>query len=410
MQGSVRKKGNRWYYSFEAASVDGKRKRIERAGGNTKKEAEAALRKAIDEYENAGNLFKPSDMSVSDYMDYWMKNYVEVECAPNTISGYRGVIKNHIKPKLGHYKLKSLSTPVLNDFILGIYNSGYTRKMLIYIKTVISGALNYAVTTARLISTNPMVGVKVPSYKKGGKKGRTREAITIETFNKLISRFQEGSNFYIPLMLGFHAGLRIGEAYALTWEDIDLKNGTINVNKQITKPDGYKNWFFSSPKYDSFREIGIGTELLEVLRKERKKQLENEIKYGIHYTTQYAIKSIDGQREYNYVMQSEKSVGNVGSRINLVNVRENGQMMTPESFKYASRVIRYELEESEFDYHTLRHTHTTLLIEHGADVKYVSERLGHKDINTTLKIYTSVTDKMRKNNIEILDKITSNVK
>ena len=67
MAGHVRKRGNKWYYSFEASSVDGKRKRIERVGGRTKKEAEAALRKALQEYENAGLHFEPSEISVADY-------------------------------------------------------------------------------------------------------------------------------------------------------------------------------------------------------------------------------------------------------------------------------------------------------------------------------------------------------
>ena len=106
MAGHIRKRGNKWYYSFEASSVDGKRKRIERVGGRTKKEAEAALRKALQEYENAGLHFEPSEISVADYMDYWFKNYVMVNCKYNTQSAYEIIIRNHIKPAFGIYKLK----------------------------------------------------------------------------------------------------------------------------------------------------------------------------------------------------------------------------------------------------------------------------------------------------------------
>lgn len=70
MEGHVRKRGDKWYYSFEASNVDGKRKRIERVGGRTKKEAEMALRAALQQYNNAGLHFEPSEISVSDYMDY----------------------------------------------------------------------------------------------------------------------------------------------------------------------------------------------------------------------------------------------------------------------------------------------------------------------------------------------------
>ena len=74
MAGHVRKRGDKWSYSFEASTVNGKRKRIERVGGRTKKEAEAALRKALSQYNNAGLHFEPTKISVSDYLDYWCKN------------------------------------------------------------------------------------------------------------------------------------------------------------------------------------------------------------------------------------------------------------------------------------------------------------------------------------------------
>ena len=102
MKGGVRKRGNNWYYYFDLGKVDGKRKKIERKGGRTKKEAEAALRKALQEYENAGLFFEPSEISVADYMDYWLKNYVEMNCKYNTIDGYKRIIENHINLFLVH--------------------------------------------------------------------------------------------------------------------------------------------------------------------------------------------------------------------------------------------------------------------------------------------------------------------
>jgi hypothetical protein len=85
MEGHVRKRGNKWYYGFEASNVDGKRKRIERVGGYTKKEAEAALRRALMEYEYAGIHFQPAEISVADYMDYWVRNYVLVRFIRQTV-------------------------------------------------------------------------------------------------------------------------------------------------------------------------------------------------------------------------------------------------------------------------------------------------------------------------------------
>ncbi|MFA5528840.1 MAG: N-terminal phage integrase SAM-like domain-containing protein, partial [Peptostreptococcales bacterium] len=114
---SARKRGKKWYYSFETASIEGKRKRIERVGGDTKSEALRAGRVALTEYENAGQFFEPKNISVSDYMDYWMKEYAEVNLRHNTHLGYRGIIDNHIKPVLGGYKLNSLTPAILQQFV-----------------------------------------------------------------------------------------------------------------------------------------------------------------------------------------------------------------------------------------------------------------------------------------------------
>lgn len=73
-------------------------------------------------------------------------------------------------------------------------------------------------------------------------------------------------------------------------------------------------------------------------------------------------------------------------------VKENGRLLTPDSFKYCAKVIHYELGNPLFHSHCLRHTHGTVLAENGVNPKTVMERLGHKDIKTTLQTYTFNTD------------------
>nr|WP_223876603.1 hypothetical protein [Lactiplantibacillus daowaiensis] len=98
MQGHLRKRGDSWYYSFKGAKINGKRKRFEAYGGKTRVQAEAALRKALDEYENGSTPLKLSNISVADYFDYWHKNFVVKTLKYNTQANYRNIIDKYIKP------------------------------------------------------------------------------------------------------------------------------------------------------------------------------------------------------------------------------------------------------------------------------------------------------------------------
>ena len=93
-------------------------------------------------------------------------------------------------------------------------------------------------------------------------------------------------------------------------------------------------------------------------------------------------------------------------RVRMVCVAENGQYTSTDSFKYCSRVIHSELQLA-FDYHSLRHTHATLLIEDGANIKDVQMRLGHTNISTTLQTYVHDTDKLMPESVDIFERVTA---
>lgn len=88
----------------------------------------------------------------------------------------------------------------------------------------------------------------------------------------------------------------------------------------------------------------------------------------------------------------------------LVCVREDGSMISTDSFKYVCRVVHHDLHLA-FNYHSLRHTHATMLIEAGADLKDVQERLGHANIETTMDKYVHNTDEMRDRTVDIFENI-----
>ena len=215
--------------------------------------------------------------------------------------------------------------------------------------------------------------------------------------NRIFERFPKGSSSYIPLLLGYRCGLRIGETFGLLWDDIDFDKKTLSVNRQVqwkqnerseeekflnngkkSEDSGY--WYFSNPKYNSFRTIELDEELIEILRQEKEQQEAAEAYFKERYARYFA----DEHRRINTL--------NNGAQISFVCAREDGTYITSRTLQHTSSIIHNQLAIPEFDYHSLRHTHTTMLIEHGAPMKYVQARLGHKNIDVTLNVYQHLTE------------------
>lgn len=164
-QVNTMKRGNYYQYRFEIAPQDGKRKFINKSGFKTKQEAYEAGMKAYNEYTNTGNVFKPSTVSFSDYLDYWMKMYCNINLRYATIITYENIIKNHIKPRLGFYRLSQITSATIQEFINNIYvEKGFSKSFLRTILKVLKGALGYATDVVGFIKINPALKVKIPKY------------------------------------------------------------------------------------------------------------------------------------------------------------------------------------------------------------------------------------------------------
>lgn len=389
---NTRKRGNKWQYQFEAATINGKRKQITKSGFRTKKEALEAGAKALAEYNNCGLSFVPSEISFNDYLDYWLKEYAEVNLKETTVANYAKKINLYIKPELGIYKLKSLTPAILQNFINKKFNEGFSRNTLIVLKGILSGSLNYAVEPLAFIKFSPMAAVRLPlsrAVPDTPTRKKEKSIVTEDEMNIILERFPFGHSCYLPLQLAYRCGLRLGEAFALTWEDIDFINKTLTINKQVQNQN--KFWTITDTKYKSDRIIDLDNEMLMIL--DKYKALQNKSKeFYAEYYTQLKINSL------NQINDSE------GEDIHLINVRENGTYIQPRVMQHCSRIIHYKLGFKNFDYHSLRHTHATMLLSAGANIKAVQERLGHKKVDLTLDTYTHVTDEMRKETLEILNK------
>lgn len=395
----ARKRGEKWEYRFEGAKVNGKRRQISKSGFRTKKEALEAGTRAMLEYEGGGTPYKATEASLSDVLDEWLTKYVDANLRPKTRASYRSVIEIHIKPALGHYRASSLTPATLQEFANGLKVKGYSRRHVVNVLSTLKNALGYAVEPLRHLRENPMLYVKTPKIEKPVKR---RIVLTNEAWQKIVSRFPAGNKYHLPLMLGYHLGLRISEAFALTWSDIDLDQRTIRITKQIVKVkregDPKALWCLGPPKTAaSVRVVGMGETLFKALRTERIRQAENRMRYGEYYA-RYSSREVE-QGLGELVRDPE-------GQIMPVCVDEDGSFVTTDSFKYCSRVIHHELK-LDFDFHSLRHTHATILVENGANIKNVQARLGHEKIETTLQTYVHDTDTMAVESIDIFEKAIS---
>lgn len=403
MKGGTRKRGKTWSYYFDAAQVGGNRKKIEKGGFRTKKDAEAALAKALAEYGVSGEVFSPTKISVSDHLDFWMKQYCEINLSIKTVETYKNLIKNHLKPKLGGYYLSAVRPAIVQEFINELKCDGYSKMTIEIILYILSSSMDYAIEPLQYIKDNPCRLVKVGKVQKPA---RERHIITDEQFTQIMKMYPAASQFHIPIMVGWNCGTRINECIGLSWDDIDLKDMSVHIIRQLIRrsADGSVAWIAKEPKNNSSRTVHFGETLKKALRAEHKRQLKNEMMYGEFYTVYYLDDYIDdkGNRCKQVVKTTKGELGD-RERFYPVCLCENGTRISPSIFQKCAKEIK-EAVGIPFDYHSLRHTHATKLIEAGANAKAVQDRMGHKKIATTMNTYVHSTDAMAREAAAVFEK------
>lgn len=158
---NVRKRGKVYQYQFEIGTINGKRKYINKSGFKTQNEAYAAGQIAYEKYINGGVTFKQSQMLYSDYLDYWMKEYFEINYKYTTAKRYSEAFET-IKKEMGKYKLAYITPYILNQALLRIAQRVNSKDALRNYQKVIRGSLRDAAYYFGFIENNQVADLQSP--------------------------------------------------------------------------------------------------------------------------------------------------------------------------------------------------------------------------------------------------------
>lgn len=381
LKGSVRKKGATWSYRIDLGKIDGKRKQIERSGFKTEKEANFVLSEVINEYGKTGAFTENKKVTFQEVFNEFIDREAPTTRAFATIVRYKSLYNNHFQEFAPKY-IFQITENSIQDFI----NSKCKTHSDEYVRSIYNFCLvlfNYAVTK-KYLKLSPIKNVKPPkSYRAYGE----IKTYTKDELAKMQERFKS-TNLLTAFILGINLGVRVGECFALRFSDIDWNKETIKIDKQLQYQD--KMWSLIYPKTaNSVRTIKLNKNLVEYLRNLKIQYENDKLEYGLAYKINTVMNKCG--KNHDLIVVDD-----------FINLKPNGAMLTTDSQKILSRICKNELG-IVFNFHNLRHCHSTMLAEKGVNPKYVQQRLGHGKLEITLRYYTHVTDSMHNQVAEIVD-------
>lgn len=235
---------------------------------------------------------------------------------------------------------------------------------------MIHGTISESLEKA-VILRNPCKGAKIPKPIKKVTKMEFMESGDIPFFLKTAHNY--GYNYWIFFKMLLETGMRKGEAAALTWNDIDLKEGLIHINKTLDFSAGPGEDLFGDPKtFTSKRTITI------------RKSIVNNLVFHRNFQNQNKL-TLEESYHHN---------------LNLVLCRNDGNFMPKSSLFNALERILKRASLPQIPIHALRDSHAVLLIESGASLEYVQKRLGHKNYQITVDKYSHISKKNEKDTME----------
>ncbi len=358
----LNKKTGKFYFVANLGfDENGKRVQHFKRGFSTQKEAKQAYDEFMNNRSESG-INKNSSMSFEVfYKDYFLSDYKR-SVRRSTFDNRKLIMDKQFK-YFNNRKLKDISLVYLKKWQNNLSEQGFSNG---YIR-LIFGLLEQVLDLAKRLGMLQ----KNPARQVGNVKKIKRKVDfwTIEEFRKVFATFDDNQyyDFFSKVLIDFlyMTGLRFGEAQALTWQDIDIQNCIVHVNKSMY----YKNadeYYIGEPKTSaSIRTIAIDHDTAKMLA--------------------------------DWKMVQEKNIGSIDFVLSY-----NG---SPTNRSTARHMIEHHAEMAgvhRIKVHALRHSHASMLIAMGENALVVQSRLGHSDIKTTLGVYSHLYPNV---NREVADRI-----
>lgn len=388
-KGVYQLKNGNWAYRF-VLNVDGKYKTQRRSKGDdgkpfkTMQQAARAREKALIETKVEAAL--PSSHKPIERKR--VREVYEEYCTTGRAGkAYTTIVKqnklwnNHLLDRFGSKYIDTIRVADVEDYLAELYcvrnyAYSYVESFLKQFYLIFGQAYsrNYlSVDVYNKMCVNKNTKIKMPAK-------RSTDVVDVEVYSdeqlQQLDEYFKGTVVETGYMIGRYSGLRISEAYGITWDCVNFEDGYIVVERQLQTNGGLVR-LASLKTVNARRKVYMCDTLKEYLMdlKERTKQHEKD----------YAK-----QRKQNEIIVYDDIEGEVSS-LNLINTLPNGRLQTVHAIRHHARAImdRYGIQ---FKYHNLRHTYGTKLALMNTPEHILLNQMGHSKSSTTHKYYLAMSE------------------
>ncbi|RKD22588.1 integrase [Ammoniphilus oxalaticus] len=356
-------------------SATGRRNQIRRRG-KTRREAMNKVNEVIRGFEIDGiDQRVGKNISFDSLAAEWISTYALTGVKRNTVRIREKEI-NILNRHIANMPISDISHSMYQRLVNEL-SAQYARTTVQGVNTTAGMIFKYAVRD-KLVKDDPTAGVIVP------RKKRTVEEIESDPIEERYLDTNELNDFLDVVLkhgldldierfylLAF-TGMRSGELCALKWSDVDFEKNTIRITKTIyNESNNMREYELTPPKTEgSIRQIELEEEIMQLLKSHRRRRLKIKLSFQ-HELEEYHDEDFVFCRPNGYPFIQK----NIGDRMR--------------------RLLAYTNIKKNATPHIFRHSHISMMAEAEIDLATIMERVGHDDPQTTLRIYTHVTKKMK---------------